>query len=76
MQAQALEEMCSSAKVPAFKAQLILSHDNAKVQTDMIGKLESVLSKVKVEIFDVWAEAALSRTRVDREMAIRMKNVC
>ncbi|XP_070004556.1 uncharacterized protein [Nicotiana sylvestris] len=75
VQAQALEEMSASAKVPAFEVQLSLTHDNTKVKADMLEKLESDLSKVRAEIIDDWAEAALSRTRADREMEISTKDV-
>nr|XP_016464392.1 PREDICTED: uncharacterized protein LOC107787349 [Nicotiana tabacum] len=48
VQAQALEETGASAKVPAFEVQLRLARDNVKVQADMIGKLESDLSKIRL----------------------------
>jgi len=75
MQARNLEEMSASAEVPAFEVQLCLTHDNAKVQADMIEKLESDLSKVRADIINVRAEATLSQTKADREIAIHMKDV-
>ncbi|XP_070025506.1 uncharacterized protein [Nicotiana sylvestris] len=75
MQARNLEEMSASAEVPAFEVQLCLTHDNAKVQADMIEKLESDLSKVRADNINVRAEATLSQTKADREIAIHMKDV-
>ncbi|XP_070002263.1 uncharacterized protein [Nicotiana sylvestris] len=74
-EAQALKGKDALAKVPAFEAQLHLVRDNALVQTDIIVKLESKLSKVRDEIVESRAKAAMSQTKADREMAIYLKNV-
>ncbi|XP_070006280.1 uncharacterized protein [Nicotiana sylvestris] len=74
VQAQALEEKGALDKVPAFEAQLRLAHDNVSVQPDMITKLEFELARVRAEIVDARAEAALSRTKADHEMAIHLKD--
>ncbi|XP_070009917.1 uncharacterized protein [Nicotiana sylvestris] len=73
-QARAFEEMNASAKVPALEVQLRLTQDNAKVQADMIGRLESDLSEVIAEIIDAGMEAALNRAKADRKMAICVKD--
>ncbi|XP_070019758.1 uncharacterized protein [Nicotiana sylvestris] len=74
VRAQALEETCTLAKVPDFESQLRLAQDNAIVQADMIGKLKSDLSNIRDEIIGALAEAALSRTKANQEMAIHMKD--
>lgn len=74
VQVQASEEKGALARVPAFEAQLRLARDNALVQADMITKLESELSKVRADIVDARAEAALSQTKADQEMAIHLKD--
>ncbi|XP_070022254.1 uncharacterized protein [Nicotiana sylvestris] len=74
VQVQASEEKGALAKVPAFDAQLHLARDNASVQVDMITKLESELSNVRVKIVDARAEATLSRTKAYQEMAIHLKD--
>ncbi|XP_075076788.1 uncharacterized protein LOC107760066 [Nicotiana tabacum] len=73
-EAQALEGKEALAKFLAFEAQLCIASDNALVQTEMIAKLESELLKVRAEIIDDRAEAAMSRTKADHEMAIYSKN--
>jgi len=75
VQAQALEERGALAKVPAFEAQLCLARDNDTVQTNMIMKLESDLSKVRAKITDARVKALLTRAKADQEMSIHMKNV-
>ncbi|XP_070010667.1 uncharacterized protein [Nicotiana sylvestris] len=75
VQAQDLDETGTSAKVIAFETQLYLARDNAKVQVDMISKLEFDFSMIRGDIINARAEAALSRTKVDQEMVICMKDV-
>ncbi|XP_070019900.1 uncharacterized protein [Nicotiana sylvestris] len=74
VETQALEGKGALAKVPAFEVQLRLARDDASVQTDMITKLESELSKVRAEIVDARAEAVMSRTKADQEMKIYLKD--
>nr|XP_009780186.1 PREDICTED: uncharacterized protein LOC104229270 [Nicotiana sylvestris] len=71
---EALEGEGALAKVPTFEPQLCLARDEALVQTNMITKLESDLPKVRAEIVDAWAEAIMSRTKADQEMAIYLKD--
>lgn len=75
VQVRALVEMRASTTVLAFEVQLSLNHDSAKIQAGMNRKLESDLLKGRTEKIDAWAEAALSRTKSDHEMAICMKDV-
>lgn len=53
------------AKVPAFETQLRIARDNTFVQKEIIAKVDSKLSKVRAEIIDARAEAAVSQTKAD-----------
>ncbi|XP_070014138.1 uncharacterized protein [Nicotiana sylvestris] len=52
-----------------------LARDNTLVNTEMIAKLESELSKVRDEIVDARVEDLMHRTRADQEMAIYSMDV-
>ncbi|XP_070002552.1 uncharacterized protein [Nicotiana sylvestris] len=72
--AQASTEKGALAKASTLEVQLHLAPDNILVRTDIVTKLETELFKIKAKVVDTWAEAVMSRTKADQNVAVYLED--